>query len=78
MNLMIVHFAPGDMFLEEINRFVSKEMYYSRLPITRTFKGNRKKGRIIGSSKKIAESNVKNSFYCTVKILIAFNCRNVK
>ena len=50
MNLMIVHFAPGDMFLEEINRFVSKEMYYSRLPITRTFKGNQKKGGIIGSS----------------------------
>ena len=50
MNLMIVHFAPGDMFLEEINRFVSKEMYYSRLPITRTFKANQKKGGIIGSS----------------------------
>ena len=51
MNLMIVHFAPGDMFLEEINRFVSKEMSYSRLPITRTFKGNQKKGGIIGSSR---------------------------
>ena len=38
---------------------------YSRLPITRTFKGNRKKFeisgvRVIGSSKKIAESKVKN------------------
>ena len=56
---------------------------YSRLPITRTFKGNRKKFelsgvRVIGSSKKIAESKVKNSFYCTVNILITFNCRNVK
>ena len=48
---------------------------YSRLPITRTFKGNRKKFelsgvRVIGSSKKIAESRVKTSFYCTVNILI--------
>ena len=51
---------------------------YSRLPITRTFKGNRKKVQVIGSSMKVAESNVKNSFYCTVNILITFNCRNVK
>ena len=38
---------------------------YSRLPITRTFKGNRRKFelsgvRVIGSSKKIAGSKVKN------------------
>ena len=57
--------------------------YYSRLPITRTFKGNRKKFvlwgvRDIGSSKKIAGSKEKNSFYCTVNILITFNYRNVK
>ena len=56
---------------------------FSRLPITRTFKGNRKKFelsgvRVIGSLKKIAESKVKNSFYCTVNILITFTCRNVK
>ena len=41
---------------------------YSRLPITRTFQGNRKKVelsgvRVIGSSKKIAGSRVKNVFY---------------
>ena len=40
---------------------------YSRLPITRTFKGNRKKFklsgvRVIRSSKKVAKSKVKNSF----------------
>ena len=34
--------------------------------------------RVIASSKKIAEIKVKNSFYCTVNILITFNCRNVK
>ena len=58
---------------------------YSRLPITRTFKGNRKEFelsgvRVIGSSKKIAESKVKNSFYCTVNILITLivemSCEN--
>ena len=59
------------------------EWRYSLLPITRTSKGNRKKSvlsgvRVIGSSKKIAESKVKNSFYCAVNILITFNCRNVK
>ena len=51
---------------------------YSRLPITRTFEGNRKNVRVIGISKKIAESKVKNSFYCTVNILVTFNCRNVQ
>ena len=56
-----------------------KAKAYSRLSITRTFKGNRKEVRVIGSSKKIAESKVKNSFYCTVNILITFNCSlNVK
>ena len=40
----------------------SRHMRYSRLPITRTFKGNRKKVRVIGSSKKIAESKVKTVF----------------
>ena len=39
---------------------------------------SKKKVRVIWSSKKIAESKVKNSFYCTVNILITFNCRNVK
>ena len=34
--------------------------------------------QVIGSSKKIAASGVKNSFYCTVNILITSNCRNVK
>ena len=94
---------------------------YSRLPITKTFKGNRKKFelsgvRVIGSWKEIATllaeslrsfldksgkrkrlpdlsrkieghsvrrveiagSKEKNSFYCTVNILITFHCRNVK
>ena len=35
---------------------------YSRLPITRTFKGDQKKVRVIWSSKKIAESKVKKQF----------------
>ena len=56
---------------------------YSRLPINRTFKGNRKNFelsgvRVVGSSKKIAGGMVKNNFCCTVNILIPFYRRNVK
>ena len=56
---------------------------YSRLPITRTFKGNRKRFKlsgvpVIGSSKKVARSKEKNCFYRIVTILITFNWRNVK
>ena len=51
-------------------RFISMTSYQygtqaetkSRRPITRTFKGNRKKVRVIGRSKKIAESKVKAVF----------------
>ena len=35
---------------------------YSRLSITSTFKGNRKKVRVIGSSKKITEIKIKKQF----------------
>ena len=70
---------PADfLFLFMIRVDPSPILFYSRLPITRTFKGNRKKVQVIRSSKKIAESKLKNSFYCTVNILITFNCRNVK
>ena len=56
---------------------------YSRLPINRTFKGNRKNFelsgvRVVGSSKKIAGGMVENSFCCTVNILIPFYRRNVE
>ena len=47
-------------------------------PDNYNLQGKSKKIRVIGSSKKIAESKVKNSFYCTVNILITFNCRNVE
>ena len=47
-------------------------------PDNSNLRGKSKKGRVIGSSKKIAGSKEKNSFYSTVNILIAFNCRNVK
>ena len=78
-------FHMRDIWKNVIPKFIKlcKEMpferhKYSLLPITRTFKGNRKKVRVIASSKKIAEINLKNSFYCTMNILITFNCRNVK
>ena len=47
-------------------------------PNNLNLQGKLRKVRVIGSSKKIAGSNEKNSFYCTVNILITFNCRNVK
>ena len=53
-------------------------LIYSQLLITRTPKGNWKKVWVIESSTKIAGSKGKNSFYCTVSILITFNSRNVK
>ena len=39
-------------------------------PDNSNLQGKSKKVRVIGSSKKIAGSKEKNSFYCTVNILI--------
>ena len=50
--------------------------YIQLTPDNSNLQGKSKKVRVIGSSKKIAESKVKNSFYCTVNILITFNCTN--
>ena len=65
-----------------INVFIKKGLKYkNRLqstPVNSNLQGKSKKVRVIGSSKKIAGSKVKNSFYCTVNILITFYCRNVK
>ena len=84
-NRVCAIFHMRDIWKNVIPKFIKlcKEMpferhKYSLLPITHTFKGNRKKVRVIASSKKIAEINLKNSFYCTMNILITFNCRNVK
>ena len=62
---------------------VSQILMYRQLPTTLTFKGNQKtfelEGvQVIRSSEKIVGSKGKNSFYCTVNILITVNCRNVK
>ena len=62
---------------------VSQILMYRQLPTTLTFKGNQKmfelEGvQVIRSSEKIVGSKEKNSFYCTVNILITVNCRNVK
>ena len=46
-------------------------------PDNPNLQGKSKKVRVIGSSKKIARSKEKDSF-CTVSILITFNCRNVE
>ena len=47
-------------------------------PDKSNLQGKSKNVRVIGSSKKIAASKEKNSFYCTVNIVITFNFRNVK
>ena len=47
-------------------------------PNNSNLQGKSKKVRVIGSSKKIAGSKEKNSFYCTVSILITFNSKNVE
>ena len=63
---------------------VSQILMYRQLLTTLTFKGNQKtfelEGlvQVIRSSEKIVGSKEKNSFYCTVNILITVNCRNVK
>ena len=81
-NTLMLSFFIYQKFPEYHRKWVH-DWSYSRLPITRTFKGNQKRFklsgvRVTGSSNKIAECKVKNSFYCTVNILITFNCRNVK
>ena len=53
---------------------------YRSTPDNSNLQAKSKKVRVIGSSKKIAESKVKNSFYCTVNILITLivemSCEN--
>ena len=87
VNSLTWHWVKLNLIIKQWNILYTKPDLtigkYSRLPKTRTFKGNRKKFelsgvQVIGSSKKIVESKVKNSFYCTLNILITFNCRNVK
>ena len=47
-------------------------------PDDSNLQGKSKKIRVIGTSKQIAGSKGKTSFYCAVNILITFNCKNVK
>ena len=58
--------------------FEVKKIFVQLTPNNSNLQGKSKKVRVIGSSKKIAGSKEKNSFYCTVSILITFNCRNVE
>ena len=58
--------------------FEVKKIFVQLTPDNSKLQGKSKKVRVIGSSKKIAGSKEKNSFYCTVSILITFNCRNVE
>ena len=59
-------FMAAILVVKNKNISNSLKQLYSRLPITRTFKKS-KKVRVIGSSKEIVGSKVKNIFYCRVK-----------
>ena len=75
-NLVTEYFEPYRI-LSFFLRF-SRAIDIQSTPDNSNLQGKSKKVRVIGSSKKIAESKVKNSFYYTMNILITFNCRNVK
>ena len=65
-------FMAAILVVKNKNISNSLKQLYSRLPITRTFKKS-KKVRVIGSSKEIVGSKVKNIFYCTVKEMSSEN-----
>ena len=74
--------ANGDVPLHRVANFREFEVKKNFVPSTpdnSNLQGKSKRVRVIGTSKKIAGSKEKkNSFYCTVSILITFNCRNVE
>ena len=77
----ILKLSPDSRYLQKLalnNVLFLLSFLIQSTPDNSNLQGNRKKVRVIGSSKKIAESKVKNSFYCTANILITFNCRNFK
>ena len=65
------------VFKKDLLKLTKKHKIQST-PDNSNLQGKSKKVRVIGSSKKIAGSKEKNSFYCTVSILITFNCKNVE
>ena len=73
--------ANGDVPLHRVanfREFEVKKIFVQLTPDNSNLQGKSKKVRVIGSSKKIAGSKEKNSFYCTVSILITSNCKNVE
>ena len=59
-------------------RVFGMESHYTMTPYNSNLQGKSKQVRVIGSLKKIAGGEKKNSFHCIVNILITFNYRNVK
>ena len=70
--------SPDYIFPSITRPYTCVVSYIQSTPDNSNLQGKLKNVRFIGSSKKIAESKVKNSFYFTLNILITFNCRNVK
>ena len=86
LNFACINFAQSSFFflLNFANFLKSRNLILAKISKNNVqtttdnsnLQGKSKKVRVIGSSKKIAVSKVKkkNSFYCTVNILITFNC----
>ena len=73
----------SEAFLTSLEISFLHGLFIQWTPDNSNLRGKSKKVRVIGSSsyrefEKIAENKIKNSFYCTVNLLITFNCRNVK
>ena len=69
--------CPRDVLLHDATTQQIPQKQLQSTPDNSNLQGKSKKVPVIGSSKKIAETKVKNSFYCTVNILITFNRRYV-
>ena len=74
---LVLRGALRDKPKERLRGRLTKLTLIQSTPENSNLQGKSKKVRIIESSKKIAGGKVKNSFYCTVNILITSYCRNV-
>ena len=66
------------LFLRLQKIFEAERKVIQSTPDNSNLQGKSKNAQVIRSSKKIAGSKEKNSFYCTVNILITAICWNVK
>ena len=68
----------SEAFLTSLEISFLHGLFIQWTPDNSNLRGKSKKGSSYREFEKIPENKIKNSFYCTVNILITFNCRNVK